>query len=411
MQIRLINNEEFKNFANNFIDKSPYQTVEYAESMKTEGFGFMLIGLFDNEIIKAATMLLINSKGKYNYAYAPRGFLINYCDFNLVKEFTEELKKFLLTYSIIAIKLCPMIIKNTYDCNFNTMYHNKNYVNIMDNLKKLGYYHYGFNYKFEALKPRYEAIIDLDKPYYEAFKIVSKKFKTKIRNAERNGIKIYKSTQESIELLYKQTQTKYPRSLEYLKSIVNTFKNNAELYYAKLDTTAYLQEINNKYLKQEQKLNVINKKIIKKSNNKLIKTKINDTKTLEKIHRELEYATNLAKYNNNIVLASLLLIKQDDKIYVLIDSFDKKYKQFNAKHLLIWKLIEKYCKEGLNQLNLGGIPYTLDKNDKYYNLLNYKLSLGANVFEYVGDFELIINKKDYNNYKNFISIKKLFKNE
>ncbi len=41
-------------------------------------------------------------------------------------------------------------------------------------MKKLGYIHMGYNTMFEAQKPRFEAIVSLNKPYTDLFKEIKK---------------------------------------------------------------------------------------------------------------------------------------------------------------------------------------------------------------------------------------------
>ena len=70
----------------------------------------------------------------------------------------------------------------------------------------------GYNNYFEAIKPRFEAILDISKPYYETFKTIKKNFRTKIRNADKIGIKVYKGDINNIQDLYIYTKRKYPRN-------------------------------------------------------------------------------------------------------------------------------------------------------------------------------------------------------
>lgn len=78
-----------------------------------------------------------------------------------------------------------------------------------------------------------------------------------------------------------------------------------------------------------------------------------------------------------------------------MDGYNKQYKKFNAKHIMIWKLIEKFAKEGFKTFNLGGIPNPDKYNPKYNGLKEFKLSFNGEVLEYCGDFELITNKPLY----------------
>ena len=96
MYIKELSKEEFDNFCANFIQSSVYQTSEYASAMKTQGFTPMFIGLIDDKnYIVATSLLLIEKKYGFKYAYAPRGFLLDYTNFSLFEQFTTLLKKYL----------------------------------------------------------------------------------------------------------------------------------------------------------------------------------------------------------------------------------------------------------------------------------------------------------------------------
>ena len=79
---------------------------------------------------------------------------------------------------------------------------------------------------------------------------------------------------------------------------------------------------------------------------------------------------------------------------------EKTFSTMNAKHLLIWKVLEKYSQEGYQTINLGGIVNYSDKEDKYYGLTKFKLNFGSMIYEYMGDLELITSKPLYLMYKN-----------
>ena len=95
----------------------------------------------------------------------------------------------------------------------------------------------------------------------------------------------------------------------------------------------------------------------------------------------------------------------------MIDGYDKKFKKINAKHLMTWKLIEKYSKEKFKKFNLGGMTNPTVKNDKYNGLNEYKLSFNARCVEYIGDLELITNQALYSLYRNSKSFKYILKKD
>lgn len=415
MHIKEITNDEFETFTLNYNKNSIYQTCEYAEVMNNQKFTSLFLGLVNqNEEILAATLVLVEKKYGFRYGYAPHGFLIDYNDEHLLEVFTKEIKKFLGKKEIIGIKLNPKIVKEVYDSRYNLSEFNDYYKLNFKNLKNLGYYHLGYNNNFEALKPRFEAIIEMNKPYYLLFKDIKKSVRTKIRSAEHRGIKIYKGDENDLHLLYEHTQNKYPRDLKYFKEAYDNFfkKNKIDFYYAKLDTEKYLKIVQEDYNKYEAETNYINNLVMEKpfNNNKLITQKIQKDNDFSRIKQELISSTKMLKDNpEGIVMASLLVIKHCKTVTIFMDGFNPKYKRFNAKHLLIWKLIEKYSKMGYEKFSLGGIANPLDQKNKFKTITEFKLNFGAKSYEYIGDLEIITNKTLYSIYQNIAPIRRILK--
>ena len=95
----------------------------------------------------------------------------------------------------------------------------------------------------------------------------------------------------------------------------------------------------------------------------------------------------------------MLIAKNRTEVYLYMDGYDVKYKSFNAKHILMWKIIEKYASLGYKRLNLGGVTDIRIENDKYKGLNEFKTNFNASIVEYAGDFELIINQAKYFLYR------------
>lgn len=400
MEIKQLTNDEFIKFKNNFTIYSVYQTTEYSFVMNHQGFDSVIIGLVDKENnILAASIILIQKIRGIKYAYAPRGFLIDYNDDKLLETFTLLLKKYLSKLGIVAIKISPIIVKNIYDKKYDILTKNEYFDKIYQNLLSLGYKPISYKNDFDGLKPKYEAIIDLDKPYYLLFKDLNKEYRTKIRSASKNGIQIFKS--DNLEYLYLQTKKKYPRDLEYFNDCYKYFSKNNDIdfYYTKLNTDEYLKNRNKELQEQEKRVNYYNEQILE--NKKNINLKMDADKKFNKCKNELIEATKLLKNNpDGIITASALVIKNRDEIYLFMDGYDPKYKSLNSKHLLIWQLIEIYSNQGFKKFNLGGMTNPFDLKSKYYGLNTFKLGFHAKSYEYIGDLELICNNTKYFMIKN-----------
>lgn len=418
MYIKELTNAEFNLFTDNFQYFSIYQTSEYGFIMNNQNYTSMFLGLIDNNKILAASLILIEKDGMFKYAYAPKGFLIDYSNNELVEEFTKLIKSYLGKKKIMAIKINPMIIKSSYDYRTNIIHTNPKFEEQMEFLKNLKYYHLGYNNLFEAFKPRFDAIIDLSKPITTLFGNMNKNFKNKIKNADKNGVRIIKGNDTELDYLYEQIKNKYPRDKKYFEDMLFFFKkrNMVDYFYAKLDTNVYLISIQKKYQKQMDICNKLNNKLFKnvgkRNNNKIINNKIREENKLNEIKNELVFATKLLKENpNGVILATMLTAKYRDEVYILIDGYNKDFKRINAKHLMTWKLIEKYSKEKFKRFNLGGMTNPNIKNEKYKGLNEFKLSFNARCVEYVGDLELITNQALYNLYRNSKPIRYILKRD
>src|SRR5574344_886323 len=93
MVFRELNAQEFDLFAKNYIPKTLYQTSSYGNTMISENFYSYYLGLEEDNKLVAATFVMVKTVGKFKYGYAPRGFLIDYNNTNLIETFTNEIKK------------------------------------------------------------------------------------------------------------------------------------------------------------------------------------------------------------------------------------------------------------------------------------------------------------------------------
>lgn len=413
MHIKELTNEEFAKFTDQYKYYSIFQTVEYALAMNKQNYDTFYLGMYDEYgSMVGATAILVELLGKFQYAYAPRGFLIDYSDETLIKEFTNQVKKFLRKKSIIAIKISPLIIKNIHNKKEGSINPTPNYDNIFKCLKNNHYYHLGYNNYFEALKPRFEAIIKLNPNAQVMFSNISKEFRTKIRSSDKTGVRIYKGDERNLEYFYKLIENKYPRDIKYFRDLYTYGKQKemVDLYFALLDTKHYLVYTQKEYQRQSIECNKITDQIFKnqgKATNSMINRKISEDNKLAALKAQLVTATNLLnRYPNGIITACAILIKHQKEVYMLMDGYDPIYKKINAKHLLIWKLMEKYSNEGFETFNLGGISNPQEKDNKYKGLNDFKLGFGADAIEYIGDLELITNYPLYMMYRNTVPFRK-----
>lgn len=410
--------QEFDKFAINNPNRSFYQTSAYGDLMSNHGFSSIYVGLIDdaNTLYAASLILYKNIFLHYKFAYAPRGFLIDFNNYDLLKEFTQKIKKYLSYRNFVFIKIDPPIIYKTRKKDGSIDSFGINNQVIIDRLQNMGYIHLGFNNNFEALKPRWNIITRVITSSNELFNSFDKDLKTKIRSAEKKGITIKKGNFDDIKDFYNFVKKKHHiRNLKYYEDFWKIFheKDMFELWFAEIDFNKYLKYAKDNYDKESNINEDINQELSKLKTNRepLINKKIHSDNLLNEYKKNVIYGIKMTnKYPTGKVIAGSAVIKYGNEIFFLIDGFDEEYNNLNPNHYLKWKTMEHYINEGYKTMHLNGISGNFEKEDnKYYGLYNFKKAFNGNIVEYIGEFDLLIKKQRYYFFKKVYEIMDRFK--
>ena len=402
MKIVKLTPEQFDNFSSNHPLHTYYQTSAYGNLMSQEGFDPHYYGFInDQNILIGASLVLVQKLFLgYKYAYAPRGYLIDYDNKDLIIDVTNKMKRFLAKNSIIFLKIDPPVVNNKRDKDGNIL--KSPYTNdLIPFLTKIGYDYFGDNKFFGTLKPRWNAILKVTGSSQTLFDNFDHSVKNKIRKAESRGVEILQGNHNDIEIFYKFVAKKHYRKLNYYKKFAECFGNNFELYFAKLNTEAYLNNIKLIYEKELQKNEEINKNIQEaglknKISNKLTNSKITSHKVLAVYKKELETASNLfAKNPQGIIISATAVIIEKYGVELVIEGQNPTYKLYYPTFLAKWYIIEKYSKLGAVYFDLNAITGYFENNNKFKGLNEMKLGFNAEVTEYIGEFDLVINRTIY----------------
>lgn len=410
MKIINLNSTEYHNYANIHSKRNFGQTIEYSMLSFNHNKRKLFLGLVDdNNNIYAATLILIHniSPGIYE-AVAPNGYLIDYADYELIKIFTEELKKYLLKEKVTYLITNPMFKYKVYNKNNNIIENNER---ILDNLYRLNYKSIGYFSNFE----KYDVIIENNNSINDIYNNFNRNTKRNINNGIKLGITLHKGKITDLEESYNMFKKKTSKKLSYYENLMHIYNNKdnlMEIFFTKINPHKYLENI--KKLYELEKIN--NEKIHNKFHNsignineKLLNKKINSDNRLEKLKQELNNALLLnQKYNNDITIGTSIVIKNNHEIYFLVDGYKEEFRSIHSTHILKWAIIKKYYSLGYRIFNLGEINNKyFDKSTKYYNQYMYKIGFGGNIIEYTPNLLLVINKPIYSLYSK-INRKNLF---
>lgn len=400
MQIILLDEIRFDNFAINHPYYNFYQSSNYGKFMTKHGYNSYYLGLADDiGEIKAATLMIVKNEksSKRKMGYAPRGFLIDWNNDDLVKEFTEKLKEFLANRNFTYLKVDPLITLKEHNINGEVKQNTIDNTNFVNKLQSIGYIHLGYNNGMEALKPRWNAIMKLNNNITLLYNSISKEARSKITEASKMGNRVYKGGLNDISLLYNLINKSTP-PLEYYLDYYQFFSQNNgfEVYFTKLEPVSYVNSSKNLYEKEEQRNNELNMQIQDFNNpNKefVINEKLKSDELLSKYKKNMLEASSLfQKYPSGLVISGVAVIKYGKKITFLASGVNENFKNIYPEYLLKWQLASEFARNGYDIVDLGSLTGDFN-NNSYLSALNKELS--NSIVEYVGEFDLVINKKSY----------------
>lgn len=390
MKIRQLSIFEFDNFALNHPLSSYHQTSSYALFQSEQGKDYDLIGLVNekNEIIAASLIIIKKINLFFSYGYAPKGFLMNYYDEAIVKEFTTKLKKHYYKKNMAFIKINPEIEIGQIDLKNKTITYNRN-KHIISTLKKYDFKKLETNKLFETKLPAHNAIVLL-KNY--SFNKLSKNTRNKIHKGENSGIYIEKGTREDIRTLYEFFKPKKDCPVSYYLNYYNAFskKNEIDIFLLKIDFEKCLINLREKYERELEINNKLSEKVLKSATPDNLKRKMVSDKNLNSFNQNIGIATQYLAAHKELCIGGAITIKHKNRINILISSYDKKFKQYSPNYYLHYAILEHY-KNDYDFIDLNGITGNFSENNPYKGLNDFKSGFNPLSFEYIGEYDFIIN--------------------
>ncbi len=407
MELRELSIEEFTSFVNESPLATHYQTLNYALLMGENGYDYDLIG-FVNEYgqIKAASLILIKTISFHTkYGYAPKGFILDYFNEELLKEFVLALKLYYKKKHVVFIKINPEIAISEIDPSNGVKTYNWNY-DIKNILENLGFLKLKDNLYFESILPRFSAVVSLKN--YD-IKNINKNTRNKINRATLKGLHLEHSEKSGMDILQKFIYKKRNINSFYYKDYYNVFERNdmIDLFLVSIHSEEFLVNARKLYELELDKNNYYNQLLEKNHSNKYINQKMDSDRKLLSYKHDVEFATEMNKQKDKIYIAGALVIHYQNRIYFLMSGYDKKYKSFDANYFLHHEILE-YYKENYDYAELNGMTGDFSKENPYYGLNQFKLGFNPRIYEYIGEYDLPISEKKYHSLRNKGTLAKIF---
>jgi len=359
------------------------------------------VGLEDDNGNIVATALLLEKKLPLNmcYYYSPRGFVLDYNDVNVLKEFTKCIKNYSKKNNAIFFKVDPDIIYNEEDTFKNVLVKDSDFS--YKNFIRLGYKHLGFTKNFETMQPRYSFRINMDRPWEEIENNYSKTTKQRIKKAKDFFIETKIGNINDINTFYnlmiltENRKDFITHNEQYYKSLYEIWNkdNSCNIFLGEVNLDKIINVVSNTKTDIQNELNSLPKDNLSRSQN-IKKNELE--KRLEKVNNDLaKYTNTRTEYDNITTLSAHFIIEYGDKAWVLYAGNHNILSETYTNYLTYNEHIKYYHDKGIKIYDQFGTIGDLRSDNPLIGLHEFKKKFGGNYVEFIGEFDYIINKPMY----------------
>lgn len=413
MKLTTLTKKEFKKYADASVQITFHQTEQWANLKATNGWEAHYLGLKDKDKIVAAALILSKTLPivKKKMFYSPRGFLIDYKDKKLLKTFTNEIKEYAKKENAIFIKIDPYVEYKERDNNGNIVENGLNNEDVVENLKKLGYKHFGFNLMQDTLQPRWMHVINTDRDLEDIMKDMESKTRQILRKNEKCAITTREISKEELPI-FKDIMQHTSDRREFIDRPLSYYENMWDSLYeagilkilvAEIDFIDYelntQEEINQNKQELEDRINKKENNLLKMNDKKYEQSNKQNQEAIERLEKQLEKIKELKEeHGKKAILGGILFLIYGNEVLSLLGGSHAKLMQFQSAYTVHFAGIKYAQEHGYKKYNFYGITGDFRKENPLYGLYLFKKSFGGNVVELIGEFDLIISPLWYHTY-------------
>jgi peptidoglycan pentaglycine glycine transferase (the first glycine) len=401
--------EEYEEFVRNSKYGHFMQSYYFGKIRESKHFIPHYVGLKDKGKL-VCTALLLEKKLKFNYSYfySPRGYVIDFHNKELVKTFTEELKKYAKACGAIFIKVDPALRLHSINPEGEVVDGVDNH-DVVDYLSSIGYKHLGYNLGFEHEQPRFTFRIDLDGNWDDIYQRIHPTAKKILNKGNQYNLDIYIGDSSDITDFY-QTMIETSDREGIIQSPISYYKEFYEEFNKAGLSDIYMVKANIKKVSKtfEDKIESVKEeiKVLESHTNKSkAQGKINDLNSqINKLSKDLEEVRKCK--TDDVVLSSIITVKYGDIVWTVHGGNTSALMSLNGNYLCYYNIMKDAYDNGYKVMDCFGAcgEANPDKSNPIFGLHSFKKRLGGEYVEFLGEFDLITNPVMYKAYKTLIPI-------
>ena len=395
MQLIELTISQFDEFAANHPLRNYCQSSAYAKFMGEQGFSYDYIGYEDDSHnLVAASLILYKKIGMFKkYAYAPKGFLVDYYNVELLKSFVGEVIKRYKARGVIFIKINPEIIVGELKPKKNFLgEYNQNF-KIIDDLKELKFRRRREVEPLELLMPRVSPYINLKKFNPEK---LAPDFRNLIHYSKHKGLTLEEASSKEVSFFYEFVKDKNPLPINYYRNMLNVFGRTGmvDLLLVKVNYKEFLVQAKESYDIELDHNNECNIRIQENANEANLNAKMESDKLLLHLKDSIVEATEGLKMSQAQYVAGALIIKFQNRVSIISSGHDVKFDSLQPLHFLYNKIVEKYAAD-YDYVDLNGLSSDFNPGSKHFESNQFKLGFNPTIYEFIGEFDIILDEPGF----------------
>lgn len=394
-----------------FVRTHPYRNflnaVSAFEVKKEQGFSIAYVGVKEgNQVIAATGIVFVPVMRFFKYAYAQRGYLLDYDNLDLLHFFHDQIVLFCKKNKVTYIKLDPMVQLQQRDIKGDIVEGGFSHKDIVTNLERMGYHHQGYTTGFQSdSQVRFSFVLNLKEHTEESLlKQMDQQTRWSVNKTIKMNIKVRELKEDELSIFKKMmdyassTRNFENMSISYYQQRLKYLKEDAKLVVAYLDVPEYLDNMKESLHNEQVLLNEIEDVLKETPNSKKFKKKLNvQLEAVQVANKRIQEAqTLLDKYGSKIDLAGAFFIRFEDELYYVSAGAYDEFRNYNGPYAIHWYMLRYAMEEKITKYNFYGVSGNFNEDADDHGVFAFKQGFGGVVEEYIGEFIFPVKKGFYN---------------
>jgi len=355
---------------------------ESEHNYKTEYWRFVELGK------TVATAVMLKRRTVFGMTwYIPNGPSLDYTDEELLKQVLEVVHREADQAGVLYVRIDTNIPRRPHNQKGDVIDGFNNEF-ITARFESSGFRHTGYQYGYSGyLFSRFTYVLDLSPDFKELVDQIAPNVRNLYRKNLRRGVEVRDGNRDELKYLVDygreladKLQFK-PKPLSFFEHLFELAKEHAVYRVVSADLNLAMRTIESEKQTLLESIKNVESNPKKAGFVKEVKRQIDD---LEKEAVDLNEL--IQAKGSSIVLGSALYLLAGDRSYNVYTYTNKDFPSFHATISLHMETIKKLKERGIRYYDFVGISGSLDPQDQYYGLYDFKRKFGGEFIENLGEF-------------------------